>query len=53
LQLFDELHFKIGLKFVPKFGFQHEVLAALKRLYGTSETPLEAIQVADDTTGME
>ena len=29
LQLLDELRFKTGLKIVPKFGFQDEVLAAL------------------------
>jgi type IV pilus assembly protein PilB len=54
LQLLDELRFKTGLKIVPKFGFQDEVLAAIERLYGTLEpTPAEAVQVADDTTGME
>lgn len=53
LQLLDELRFKTGLKIVPKFGFQSEVLAALDRLYGTPGAPPEAIQVADDTTGME
>ena len=53
LQLLDELRFKTGLKIVPKFGFQDEVLAALERWYGTSAAPPEAIQVADDTTGME
>jgi type IV pilus assembly protein PilB len=54
LQLLDELRFKTGLKIVPKFGFQDEVLAALERLYGVPEPPpAEAVQVADDTTGME
>jgi type IV pilus assembly protein PilB len=53
LQLLDELRFKTGLKIVPKFGFQDELLAALERFYGTSEAPPEAVQVADDTTGME
>jgi type IV pilus assembly protein PilB len=53
LQLLDELRFKTGLKILPKLGFQDEVLATLDRLYGTSEATPEAIQVADDTTGME
>ncbi|HKV24417.1 MAG TPA: ATPase, T2SS/T4P/T4SS family [Candidatus Acidoferrum sp.] len=53
LQLVDELRFKTGLKIVPKFGFQGEVVAALERLYSSPDAPPEAIQVADDTTGME
>jgi len=53
LQLVDELRFKTGLKITPKFGFQGEVMAALERLYASPDAPPEAIQVADDTTGME
>jgi type IV pilus assembly protein PilB len=55
LQLLDELRFKTGLKIIPRFSFHDEVLAALERLYGIPEAPpaLEAVQVADDTTGME
>jgi type IV pilus assembly protein PilB len=54
LHLLDELRFKTGLKIVPKFGFQSEVLAALERLYGGSlGAAPEAVQVSDDTTGME
>lgn len=53
LQLLDELRFKTGLRIVPRFSFQDEVLAALERLYGVPEAPPEAVQVADDTTGME
>jgi type IV pilus assembly protein PilB len=54
LQLLDELRFKTGLQVVPKFGFQDEVLSAIERLYGAPEPPpAEAVQVADDTTGME
>lgn len=53
LQLLDELRFKTGLKIMPRFSFQDEVLAALERLYGVPEAPSEAVQVADDTTGME
>lgn len=53
LQLLDELRFKTGLKIATKFGFQSEVTQTLERLYGTPDAPAEAIQVADDTTGME
>lgn len=53
LQLVDELRFKTGLRIVPKFGFQGEVITALERLYSMPDAPSEAIQVADDTTGME
>ena len=54
LQLLDELRFKTGLKIVPRFSFHDEVLATLERLYGVPEAPpAEAVQVADDTTGME
>lgn len=53
LQLVDELRFKTGLKLVTKFGFQGEVMQAVERLYGASDAPTEAVQVADDTTGME
>ena len=53
VQLLDELQFKTGLKIVPRFGFQNELLAALERLYGPSGRPSETVQVADDTTGME
>lgn len=53
LQVVDELRFKTGLKIVPRFGFQGEVLAAIDRLYGTQEGAHEDVQVADDTTGME
>ncbi len=53
LQLVDELRFKTGLKIIPKFGFQSEVTVALERLYGMPDAPPEAVQVADDTTGME
>ena len=53
VQLLDELQFKTGQKIVPRFAFQNELLAAIDRLYGTSERPSESVQVADDTTGME
>ncbi|HTQ60706.1 MAG TPA: ATPase, T2SS/T4P/T4SS family [Candidatus Solibacter sp.] len=53
LHLIDELRFKSGLKISAKFGFQGEVLAALERLYAAPDSSSEAIQVADDTTGME
>ncbi len=53
LHLLDELRFKTGLKIVPKFGFQSEVLSAIERLYGIPGAPPGAVQVADDTTGME
>jgi type IV pilus assembly protein PilB len=53
LQLLDELRFRTGLKIVAKFGFQSEVISALERLYGTPGANPEAVQVADDTTGME
>jgi len=53
LHLLDELRFKTGLKIVPKFGFQSELISALERLYGTPGAPSDAVQVADDTTGME
>ncbi|MGB9464095.1 MAG: ATPase, T2SS/T4P/T4SS family, partial [Candidatus Acidiferrum sp.] len=53
LHVVDELRFKTGLRIVPKFGFQGEVIAALERLYAAPDAPPEAIQVADDTTGME
>jgi type IV pilus assembly protein PilB len=53
IQVLDELQFKTGLGIAPRFGFQGEVVAALDRLYGTSERPTEAVQVADDTMGME
>ena len=53
IQVLDELRFKTGLAIVPRFGFQGEVVAALDRLYGALERPAEAVQVADDTMGME
>ena len=53
LQLVDELSFKTGLKIITKFGFQGEVMQALERLYGAFNAPPEAVQVADDTMGME
>jgi type IV pilus assembly protein PilB len=53
LQLLDELRFKTGLKIVPKFGFQSELISAIERLYGIPGAPSDAVQVADDTTGME
>lgn len=53
LQLVDELQFKTGLKIMPRFGFQSEVLGAIERCYGSTDAPPDAIQVADDTTGME
>ena len=53
IQALDELRFKTGLAIVPRFGFQGEVVAALDRLYGALERPAEAVQVADDTMGME
>ncbi|MFY9691380.1 MAG: ATPase, T2SS/T4P/T4SS family, partial [Candidatus Acidiferrales bacterium] len=53
VQLLDELQFKTGRAIVPRFGFQGEVMAALERLYGLPERTPEAVQVADDTMGME
>lgn len=53
IQALDELRFKTGLAILPRFGFQGEVVAALDRLYGALERPAEAVQVADDTMGME
>ncbi len=53
LQLVDELRFKTGMRIVTKFGFQGELMAAIERLYTSQEAPQEAIQVSDDTTGME
>jgi type IV pilus assembly protein PilB len=53
VQLLDELQFKTGLKIVPRFGFQNELLAAMERLYGASGRASETVRVADDTTGME
>jgi type IV pilus assembly protein PilB len=53
LQVVDELRFKTGLTIRAKFAFQGELLQALERLYTTADAPAEAIQVADDTTGME
>jgi type IV pilus assembly protein PilB len=53
LQLLDELRFKTGLKIVPKFGFQSELISAIERLYGIPGAASDAVQVADDTTGME
>jgi type IV pilus assembly protein PilB len=53
LQAVDELRFKTGLQVMPRFGFQKEVMAAIERCYAVGDAPPEAIQVADDTTGME
>jgi type IV pilus assembly protein PilB len=53
VQLLDELQFKTGQKIVPRFAFQSELLAAIDRLYGAPGRLSEAVQVADDTTGME
>lgn len=53
IQVLDELQFRTGLGIELRFGFQGEVLGALDRLYGTSERLAEAVQVADDTMGME
>jgi len=53
LQIVDELRFKTGLNIVPKFAFQGELLQALERVYARSDAPLDSVQVADDTMGME
>jgi type IV pilus assembly protein PilB len=53
VQLVDELRFKTGLKIAARFSFQNEVLTALERLYASPDAPAEAVQVSDDTTGME
>lgn len=43
VQLLDELQFKTGLKIVPRFGFQGELLVAIERLYGSSGRPPETV----------
>jgi len=53
LSLVDELRFKTGLKIIPRFSFQGEVMAAIERLYTSADQLPEDIQVSDDTTGME
>jgi type IV pilus assembly protein PilB len=53
IQIVDELRFKTGLKIDPKFAFLGELTQALDRIYATADAPMEAVQVADDTTGME
>jgi type IV pilus assembly protein PilB len=53
IQILDELRFKTGLKVVAKFAFQAELTQAIERIYSTSDTSTDAVQVADDTTGME
>ena len=49
----DELHFTTGLKIIPRFGFQHEIDAAIDRLYGTKATPASEIDLAEDEEEME
>ncbi|HET6931393.1 MAG TPA: ATPase, T2SS/T4P/T4SS family [Candidatus Acidoferrum sp.] len=53
VKILDELQFKTGLKIVPRFCFQEEIVAAIERLYPSSSTSAETVQVADDMTGME
>jgi len=53
IQILDELRFKTGLKILAKFAFKGELTQALERIYASADTPAEAIQVSDDTTGME
>lgn len=53
VQILDELRFKTGLKIATKFAFQGELVQALDRIYATADAPADAIQVADDNTGME
>lgn len=53
IQLVDELRFKSGMKIVPKFSFQGELIQALDRIYASADQSAEPVQVADDTTGME
>lgn len=53
IQILDELRFKTGLKIAPKFSFQGELTQAMERIYAGADVPAEAVQVADDTTGME
>jgi len=53
IQILDELRFKTGLKVVAKFAFQGELTQAIERIYSTVDTTTDAVQVADDTTGME
>ena len=48
-----ELGFRTGLKVIPCLGFQHEIEAAIDRLYGTKPASSEHIDVSDDDTGME
>lgn len=53
VQILDELRFRTGLRIVARFSFQGEVMSAIERLYVSLDAPAEAIQVADDTVGME
>ena len=53
LQLVDELRFKTGLKILPRFAFQGELLQALERVYAKSDAPPDPVQVTDDAMGME
>lgn len=53
VKILDELQFKTGLKIVPRFCFQEEIVAAIERLYPSSSISAETVQVADDMTGME
>src|SRR5579872_3314236 len=53
IQILDELRFKTGLKVVAKFAFQGELTQAIERIYSSVDTSTDAVQVADDTTGME
>ena len=49
----DELHFTTGLKIIPRFGFQHEIDAAIDRLYGTKAPAGDEGEAAEDDEEME
>jgi type IV pilus assembly protein PilB len=53
LKSIEELGFKTGLRIVARLGLQHEIDAAIDRLYGTRAPAAEAADARDDDTGME
>ena len=53
LKSVEELGFKTGKEIIPRFGFHHEIDAAIDRLYGTQATALKEGAAPEDDGEME
>ncbi len=53
LKSVEELSFKTGKEIIPRFGFHHEIDAAIDRLYGTTVTAGKEGAAPEDDGAME